>query len=111
MSVSPPSSATSIDQPATAFCLQMNALVHKPGFRDQASQTAFIACAGELLEKGVSEPNALRAMEMIHAAYTEYHGSFEATWDADYFLREQGVSQEWIDSFLGKLRTLLIWVK
>ncbi len=104
-----PSPEIRADQPASAFCMQMNLLTQKPGFPDQASQTAFIACAGELLEKGVSEPNALRAMEMIHTAYTEYHGSFEASWDADYFLREQGVAQDWIVSFLGKLRTLLVW--
>lgn len=93
------------------FCVQMNTLTQKPGFPDQGSQASFIAYAGELLGQGVSEANALRAMEMIHVAYTNYNGSFEATWDVIYFLREQGVSQDWIDSFLGKLRRLLVWVR
>lgn len=93
------------------FCTQLAKLSIRPGFRDEASKVAFGACAHELLGKGVSEANTLQAMEMIYVSATEYIGSFEAIWDADYYLRDQGLEVEWIHKFLSKARGHLDWVR
>ena len=93
------------------FRMRLSVFRNMPGFRDEASKVDFIACAHQLLEMGVSQQNALKAMNMIYRAFTEYHGSFEATWDAEYYLRDQGLEIEWVREFLDKARTLLIWVR